>query len=291
MAGGTRVLGEPGEDVADGRLAGLEAVEARHDAVLDHRRTSPRRPRARSPSRMWQVLVPMIITSVPGSVTPDGRGRHVRVDVRDRDRRPGAKPGPAPPRARSSTPARLPSGAICARHLLVDDVLEAADRAPRSSRRTGSRRASTTSPCSRPCSSLRVSTPVSCQTTQSAASISRSAARVDLGRLAQDLQRLREEPLGRDLAAVALEPRLAPLARRPALIRSASGWAAWCFQSFTQACGSRRSSRQLAQRRAVGERRQHRAGGEVDPDADDLRRVDAASRRAARESSRGTSRM
>ena len=38
--------------------------------------------------------------------------------------------------------------------------------------------------------------------------------RVDLGCLAQDLERLREEPLGRDLAAVALEPRLAELARR-----------------------------------------------------------------------------
>ena len=38
---------------------------------------------------------------------------------------------------------------------------------------------------------------------------------VELGRLAQDLERLREEPLGRDLAAVAIEPRFAELAGDP----------------------------------------------------------------------------
>jgi hypothetical protein len=64
---------------------------------------------------------------------------------------------------------------------------------------------------------------------------------VDLGRLVEDLQRLAEEPLARDLAAVARQPRLARR-RAVSLMRSACGWAAWCFQSFTQACGSSRRS-------------------------------------------------
>ncbi len=66
------------------------------------------------------------------------------------------------------------------------------------------------------------------------------------------------------------------MARATALIRSASGWAAWCFQSLTQACGEARNSGRLAERRAVRLDRQHRAGGEVDADADDVRGIDAA---------------
>ncbi len=88
---------------------------------------------------------------------------------------PGDEARPARPPARSGLPARSPSDDEVARHLLVDHVLEARDRAPRSTRPAGSRPPSTTSPCSRRCSSHRVSTPVSCQTIQSAASISRSA--------------------------------------------------------------------------------------------------------------------
>ena len=53
---------------------------------------------------------------------------------------------------------------------------------------------------------LRVSTPVSCQTIQSVASMQAVRGGVDLGRLVEDLERLREEPLRRDLPAVAVEP-------------------------------------------------------------------------------------
>ncbi len=80
-----------------------------------------------------------------------------------------------------------------------------------------------------------------------------------------------------------------PRSRATALIRSASGCAAWCFQSFTQACGSRRSPSSDAERRPVGGRRQHRAGGEVDADADDVGGVDAGLGEERRDRRPGTS--
>ena len=63
--------------------------------------------------------------------------------------------------------------------------------------------------------------------------------------------------------------------RATSLIRSASGCAAWCFQSLTQACGFERKAGSIESGGAVGGRRQHRAGGEVDPDADDVGGVHA----------------
>ena len=178
---------------------------------------------------------------------------------------------------------RSPSGRRVARHLLVDDVARSADRAPRSSRRDGKPSRFDQSPCSRRCSSLRVSTagqlphdPVG--------SLDQPPRRARRPRgLVEDLQRLREEPLGRDLAAV---PRRATarLARAAtALIRSASGWAAWCFQSFTQACGWRRRSASVAQRRAVGGVGSIVHDGEVDADPDDVRGIDAGRGEHARD--------
>ena len=85
---------------------------------------------------MWQVLVPMI--SDQRARLGDGRGRDgdMGVDVRDRHGRAGLEARPAAARS-LSPPARLPSGRDTRRHLLVDDVLEAAGRAPRSRRSTG----------------------------------------------------------------------------------------------------------------------------------------------------------
>ena len=63
-----------------------------------------------------------------------------------------------------------------------------------------------------------------------------------------------------------------PRAAASSLMRSACGCAAWCFHSFTQACGRSANSVNVAQRRAVGEHRQHRARGEVGGDARRRRR-------------------
>ena len=77
--------------------------------------------------------------------------------------------------------------------------------------------------------------PCSCETTQSAASMRRSARRKSLGprrdldRLGQTIQRKSCRCSGRGSRS---RTRLAVSSRR-----LASGCAAWCFDSFTQACG------------------------------------------------------
>ena len=157
------------------------------------------------------MLVPMITTIVPGSVTVAAGSRDVGVDVGDRDRRPGAQAG----QRRRSFGQHARSAAERqerARHLLVDDVLEA--RVER--REEGV-----------------VGKPVALRPHRLVAGGAGVAgldagqlpddpvgrldqpvgAVVDLGRLVEDLERLREEPLRRDLAAVAGEPRLAALCR------------------------------------------------------------------------------
>ena len=97
---------------------------------------------------------------------------------------------------------------------------------------------------------------------------------VELGRLVEDLERLCEEPLRRDLPAVAGEPRLLALCRDrvDAIGLRLSGVV------LPELDPRVRLAAQLleqAQRRAVGGRRQHRARGEVDADPDHLARVDA----------------
>ena len=107
---------------------------------------------------------------------------------------------------------------------------------------------------------------------------------VDVGRLAQDLERLREEPLRRDLAAVALEPRLAELAG-DAVDVVGLGLRGVMLPELDPRVRVAPVRVEEAQRRAVGRRREHRAGREVDADPDDLGRVDA---RAGDQASHGT---
>ena len=218
------------------------------------------------------MLVPMIATIVPGAGHGHRRRRDVRVDVRDRDRRPGheARPGGGPlgeaarPVADRDDPAR---------HLLVDDVLEA--RIERGEVVRG-----------REAVALRPDRLVAGR-----AGVARLDAGelpddpvgrldqpvgrvVDLGRLVEDLERLREEPLGRDLAAVAGEPRLAPLGRDrvdPVGLRLRGV----VLPELDPGVRVAAEAVDEAERRAVGDRRQHRARGEVDADADDVRGVDA----------------
>ena len=95
---------------------------------------------------------------------------------------------------------------------------------------------------------------------------------VDLGVLLQHLQTLGVLPLGGDLAAVPADPRLGPLVGQrvdPVGVRLRR-------VVLPQLDPGVRPVAQLgilAERGAVGGRRQHRAGGEVDADADDRRRI------------------
>jgi hypothetical protein len=88
---------------------------------------------------------------------------------------------------------------------------------------------------------LRVSMPVRRQTTQSAASIRRSAAAYTSGASSTIWS-----ALAKNHSELILPPYLGshawPVRAAVSLILSASGWAAWCFQSLTHACGFARSS-------------------------------------------------
>ena len=97
---------------------------------------------------------------------------------------------------------------------------------------------------------------------------------VDIGRLAQDLESLREEPLGRDLAAISIEPRLVELAGDAVdVIRF--GLRGVVLPELDPRVRVSSELVKGTQRRAIPRGRQHRARREVDPDPDDLRRIDA----------------
>ncbi len=191
-----------------------------------------------------------------------------------------AVPGRSPVHAAASAdrpPARSPALRQIAAHLRRRRRRRRPGRGRRRRPRPGTRRASTTSPCSRRCTR--------------SASRRRSAARRP-SRPPRSAGRRRRRPRGPRRGSGAPSRRTTPMRSCPrsgrasacpvasatSLIRSASGCAAWCFQSLTQACGFERYAGSMAERRAVGRRGQHRAGREVDPDADDVGRVDARPR-------------
>ena len=103
-----------------------------------------------SPRSMWQMLVPMIATIVPGSVTVTAGTETCASTLATATAVPGTRPVHAAARS-LRPPARLADRHDLPRHLLVDRRARTAGRAPRSTRPPGSRRASTTSPCSRRC--------------------------------------------------------------------------------------------------------------------------------------------
>ena len=197
---------EPAEDVADRRLPGLVAEEARDDPVLDHaaHALGEREPvaehelaGARAHHRDHR----------PGRRDADGRDRDVGVDVGDRDGRPRAQARPA--RRRLGQPAGHRAEAVdAARHLVVDDRGQAGLEAGEE-RRVGeavalrplglvARGAGVAGlrPGELPHDPVgRLDQPV------------RRA--VDARRLVEDLEALGVEPLRRDPAAVARQPRLA----------------------------------------------------------------------------------
>ena len=99
-------------------------------------------------------------------------------------------------------------------------------------------------------------------------------ARVQLGVLLQQLQRLGVLPFRGDLAAVARDPRFLPLVgQRVDPVRVRLGRVV--FPQLGIGVRAALQARERAQRRAVGRGGQHRAGGEVGGDADHRGRVDA----------------
>ena len=166
----------------------------------------------RSPRSMWQVDVPMIATSRPGSTTPAAGTVTCASTLATATAIPAGRPiQPAASAVRS--PARPPSGG---------EIASSAWRR----RRIGEARVERAEVVTR-----RVGAVLVVRLVAGGAGVARLDAAhapddpvgrldqpiggaIDLGRLLEDLQRLGEEPFARDLAAVARQPGLAARARR-----------------------------------------------------------------------------
>ena len=224
-----------------------------------------------SPSTMWQVLVPMIITMRPASVTVAAGTDTCASTLAIATAVPGFSPV-QPAAWAVSPPALSPMGWISRRHFFVDDVLQARVERLEILVWSGSLRAWTTWLCNRRCTSC--------------ASPRRSAARPPSRRL-----RSGGRPPGRPPAP---HPGFAASWRRtiprrscrrsgPARLRSiaASGrvdlvglrLGGVMLPQLDPGVRVRAELGQVAQRRAIRFDRQHGAGGEIDPHADHIRRV------------------
>ena len=220
---------------------------------------------------MWQLLVPMITTIVPGCVTVAAGADTCASTFATATGVPGRRPVSAAARS-VRTPGAGPERRDRARQLLVDDVLEA--RVECGEIVVG-REAVALRPHRLVAGSAAVAGLDAGELPDDPVGGLDEAvgARVDLGRLVEDLERLREEPLGRDPAAVARQPRLAALGRdgvdavglrlRGVVLPELDPRVRVAAQVVEQ-----------AERCSVGGRRQHRAGREVDPDPDHVARVD-----------------
>ncbi len=260
------LLDEPLEVIAHARLACLVAEVARDDAVLDAAAHARHRPLvAREDHVAGRRAHDHDHRAGPG----DGRGRngHVRVDVGDGDRGPHREAGPARRLGREAA-GQLAGPRQVAAHPRVDDVREARVECLEVGRigkavalgphRLVARGAgvagldageSPDDPVGRLDQAVR--------------------RRVDLGRLVEDLERLREEPLRRDLAAVPVQPGLTH--RSCDLVDPVRiGLGGVVLPELDPGMRVRTERGQLAECRAVGGGRQHRAGGEVDADPDDV---------------------
>ncbi len=264
------MLHEPREDVADAALAGLVAVEAGDDAAV-HDAAHARhfgeaiaeqhvaRRRAHDgdqPSRLDDAC---------------RRHRDVRVDVGDGDRDPRRQAHPAG-RFGGQIAGAAAERRQRGRQLRRDEIGEAGvERAEVVGRRVGAvlevglvaggagvARLDAAHPPDHPVGGL--DQPI--------------GGAIDLRRLFEDLQRLGQEPLARDLAAVAGEPRLAARGggRGDAIglrLRRV------VLPQLDPRVRVPAELGQRHQRRAVAFHRQHRAGGEVDGDAGHGARIDA----------------
>ena len=263
------MLDEPAEMVADARLPGFVAEQAGDDPVLDVA--------AHAGDRVLAVGQ----DDVAGRRAHDhdhparlddrgGRRRDVGIDIGDRHRRAGRQAGPG------GSLVGQPAGSLAHRpdvagHLLVDDVCQ-----PRVERGEVAlvREAVPLRPHRLVAGRARVPGLRAGQPPDDPVGGLDQAVRlrVDLGRLVEDLQRLREEPLGGDPPAVPVEPRLPGLAGD--LVDPVGlGLRGVVLPELDPGMRIGAPSGEHAQRRAIGLDREHRAGREVDPEADDVARI------------------
>ena len=264
------VAREPREDVADGGLAGLEPEQPGDDAVLDD---------AAHPLGQRRACAQHHVAGArahhrdhrAGSRHADCRHRHVGVDVGDRDRRTGRESGPH--RGLLGEPTGLPAerGDV-AGHLVVDDPLETRVEGPEErwlGEAVGPR------PDRLVAGGAGVANlPAGQAPDHPVGRLDQAVGRaVDVGRLVEDLERLGVEPLGRGPAAVACEPCLAAvLGQRVDAV--GLGLRGVMLPELDPGVRLGTELGELAERSAVGGRGQHRAGGEIDADPDDVSGVD-----------------
>ena len=274
VLGRHRLLGKPREDVTDAGLAGFVADQARDDTVLD-RTAHALDERELVAEEDVAVARPHDHDHRAGLGHGRRRRRDVRVDVGNRDGRSGAKSGERrrsfAQHARSAARRQERAG-----HLLVDDVLElwvesgevGAVREPvllRPERLVaGGAGVASLGAGELPDDPVGgLDQPL--------------GAVIELGRLVEDLERLREEPLRRDLAAVPVEPRLSALCR-DGVDAIGLGLSGVMLPELDPRVRFAAQLLEQAERRPVGGRRQHRARGEVDADPDHVVRGDAGLR-------------
>ena len=263
------VFDEPAEYVAHGRLARLVAEETRHDAVGDDAAG------ARDDRRVIGQ------DDMAGARAHDRderarlgdcrrRRRNVGVDVGHGYGDPGRQAGPLG-RPRAQTARDIAQPCDRARHLRVDDVGKLGIQ-----RRKELAAGETV--LGGPDGLVSGRAVVACldarQLPDNPVGGLDQPVRgaIDLRRLAQDLERLGEEPLRRDLASVPGQPGL-PHLRRDAVDVVRLGLGGVVLPQLHPRVRPASELLEEAQRRAVGLRRQHRAGREVDGDADDRARV------------------
>ena len=230
--GGTAVLDEPAEDVADAALAGLVALQARDDAAVDDA-AHARRPRpARRPLITWQVEVPMIMTMLAGLDRAAPRATVTWAStLPTATAMPARQAGPAG-RLLGEAAGEPAQGCRVARRACRRRSRRSRGAARRGSPAGDSRRPGRC-PCSRRCRRCGSSTPRELPDDP--------VGGLDRGGLRRG--RPRGPPPGsaapwrtptrwrsgrRSAAARSRRAR-----RAVSLMRSACGWAAWCFQSLT----------------------------------------------------------
>ena len=209
---GRERVDEPREHVADRRLTRLVPVQARQDPVphdagdpgqpdLLARARPCRRSRCRRPSRTR----PGCSTPAPGTDTNESTLPTATATDSGSPIACGERPRRSVPGARAERDER--------RAELLGRRVEAGIGGLEVLASTAALLGSTTSPCSRPCSSGGPRLPVSHQTIQSVASMNAVRLVVDLAVLEPQLDQLREVPLRGDPAAVARQELLAALER------------------------------------------------------------------------------
>ena len=264
------VVDVPGEDVADAALAGLVAPLARHDPAVDD---------AAHPGHLGELLAEHHVAGrgahdrdhPAGLGHAGGRRGDVRVDVADGDGDALGQPGPGG-RLRGQRPGARAQLRDRRAELVGREAGELRVQRRRGSLRRGSGRPGR-SPCSRRCTRFASRRRRAARRSSRPPRRSGPSPRTTAGILLEQLQGLGELPLRGDPPAVAAEPRLA--ARRgevgDAVGLRLRGVVAPQLDPRVRVSAP---GVEPAQRRAVGEHRQHRAGGEVGADPDHRRGVD-----------------